>query len=294
MYKYVKIYFNSNIYIIHYSCYNFKGGIMKKLVIMYDWDQTLSPNYMSEYGMIKKCGFSSNGDYWKYCNDELSQKYGMDRELSFLYSMVARSKQMGWDLTRKSLNAIGKKIEYFPGVLDWFERINKYGLSKGVVVEHYIISSGIYEIIEGSKIFNCFRKVFASSYAYDERGVAMWPAFSINYTSKTQYIFRIKKNLIDDITDDSKINVKYPFQTVVPYSNMIYMGDGLTDIPCMKIVKDKGGNSFCLYTSSDPASEIKAKEILHDGRVNYIVDADYREGMAIDTKIKNIIDNLTE
>lgn len=267
---------------------------MKKLVIMYDWDQTLSPKYMSEYGLIKKMGFKNDGDYWKYCNDNLTGRYGMDRELAFLYSMVELSKKYGWDLTRKQLNAIGKKIEYFPGVEEWFERINRYGLSKGVVVEHYIISSGIFEIIEGSKIYNRFRKVFASSYAYDENGIAMWPAFSINYTSKTQYIFRIKKNLIDDITDDSKINVKYPHQTVVPYSNMIYMGDGLTDIPCMKIVKDKGGHSFCLYSSSDPSSEIKAKVIQNDGRVNFVVDSDYREGSQIDKQVKNIIAGLTE
>lgn len=267
---------------------------MKKLVIMYDWDQTLSPKYMSEYGLIKKMGFKNNEDYWDYCNNCLTGRYGMDRELSFMYSMVELSKKQCWDLTRKYLNSIGKKIEYFPGVEEWFERINRYGLSKGVVVEHYIISSGIHEIIEGSKIFSHFRKVFASSYAYDDNGVAMWPAFSVNYTSKTQYIFRIKKNLIDDITDDSKINVKYPHQEVVPYSNMIYMGDGLTDIPCMKIVKDKGGNSFCLYSSTDPMSESKAKQILADGRVNYIVDSDYREGSQIDKQIKNIIDNINE
>lgn len=267
---------------------------MKKIVIMYDWDQTLSPKCMSEYGLIKKLGFKVSDDYWEYCNKTLSEKYGMDRELAFLYSMIDCSRKQGWELTRKSLNAVGKKIDYFPGVEEWFERINRYGLSKGVVVEHYIISSGVYEIIEGSKLFSHFRKVFASSYAYGDDGVALWPAFSINYTSKTQYIFRIKKNLIDDITDDSKINVKYPHQEVVPYSNMIYMGDGLTDIPCMKIVKDKGGHSFCLYSSSDPKSESKAKQILKDGRVNYIADSDYREGSQIDTKIKDIIDNVIE
>ena len=263
---------------------------MKKLAIMYDWDQTLSPKYMSEFGIVEDLGFQ-NKEYWDYCNINLTKKYNMEGEIAFLYSLIDLAPKKKLKVTRKYLNSIGSKIKFYNGVEDWFDRINAFGKKHGVQVEHYIISSGIFEIIEGSPIFSKFRKVFASSYAYNDKGEAFWPAFSVNYTNKTQYIFRIKKNLIDNINDDGQVNAKFSKSKVLPYKNMIYMGDGLTDIPCMKIIKDNGGNSICVYEKGAP-SEIKAKAIKKDGRVSFVAQADYSENSEIDRYIKNVIINL--
>lgn len=264
---------------------------MKRLAIMYDWDQTLSPKYMSEFGLIKPFGFDNNTDYWDYCNNVITKKYNMENELAFLYSIVELSNKTKFPLNRKYLNEVGSQIEFYNGVLTWFDRINEFGKKHDVIVEHYIISSGIYEVIEGSRIFPYFKKVFASSFAYDDKGRPFWPAFSINYTNKTQYIFRIKKNLIDDLNNDGAVNSKYRKKDIIPYSNMIYVGDGLTDIPCMKIIKEYGGHSICLFEEGMP-SENKAKKIKREGRVNFIANADYAENSDIDKIIKKIIIGL--
>lgn len=264
---------------------------MKRLAIMYDWDQTLSPKYMSEFGLIKPLGFSCNEEYWNYCNNVITKKYNMENELSFLYSIIEGAKKQNFNLNRDYMHEVGSRIEYYNGVEGWFDRINEFGKKHDVIVEHYIISSGIYEIIEGSKIFPKFTKVFASSFAYDSDGRPFWPAFSVNYTNKTQYIFRIKKNLIHDLNDDGAVNRKYRKKDSIPYSNMIYIGDGLTDIPCMKIIKEYGGNSICLYEKGG-ASENKAKTIKREGRVNFVAEADYSENSDIDKIVKHIIEKL--
>jgi hypothetical protein len=169
-------------------------------------------------------------------------------------------------------------------VLNWFDRINQYGESIGVNIEHYIISSGIKEIIDGCAIADKFKKIFACQYYFDESGEAVWPKIAINYTQKTQYIFRISKAAYDE-TDNKKVNDKMN-DRVITYQNMIYFGDGITDIPCMTLIKKQGGVSIAVYQKGE---KNKVTDLLLDDRVNYICSADYQEGGDLDSLIKCII-----
>ena len=167
---------------------------------------------------------------------------------------------------------MGRDIEYFPGVTDWFDRINAFGQSLGLEVEHYIISSGLKEIIEGTSIAREFKEIFAAFFVYDEHGRPIWPAAAVNYTSKTQFLFRINKGILD-VTEDQALNEYTPDERRrIPFSNMIYIGDGLTDVPCMKLVKRNGGISIGVYQESAAIVD----DMLFNGRVDFVLSADYR------------------
>ena len=178
----------------------------KKVVLMYDFDKTLSKLYMSEYDFVKQVGFSNSVDFWNFCNITLAKSNNMDNNLAFMLANLLLAKKSNIKLTKEYFNSLGKNITYFNGVEAWFKRINEFGKKLGLKIEHYIISSGVKEIIEGTSINKYFTKVFASSYIYNDRGEAFWPRLIVNYTAKTQYIFRIKKNLLNDLTDDKSIN----------------------------------------------------------------------------------------
>ena len=216
----------------------------KKIAIMYDFDKTLCTKDMQEYTFIPNLGITP-AEFWSDAN-KLREIDKMDQVLTYMYLMVKKTVDIGKHITRDYLGRMGYEIELFPGVIDWFERINKYGEEKGVEIEHYIISSGVYEIIAGSKIGKYFKKIYASEFYYDEHGHAVWPKMAINYTNKTQFLMRINKGVLD-IADDYNINKKMMEKDRrIPISNMIYIGDGLTDVPCMKLTKDGGGVSLAV------------------------------------------------
>ena len=259
----------------------------KIIAIMYDFDKTLCTKDMQEYTFIPNLGMDVS-EFWGYAN-KLREVDKMDAVLTYMYLMIKKTDDMGKHLTREYLNEMGRDIELFPGVSDWFTRINKYAKEKGIEVEHYIISSGVKEIIEGSKIGKYFKKIFASEFYYDEKGHAVWPRLAINYTNKTQFLIRIKKGALD-IADDYLINKKMPASDKrIMTSNMIYIGDGLTDVPCMKITKEGGGVSIAVYT--DKTKEV-AKSLQDDGRINYMARADYQEGSKIDELVKKTLDAM--
>ena len=188
--------------------------------------------------------------------------------------------------------SFGKAIELYPGVREWFALVNEYGRRHGVKVEHYINSSGQTELIEGTPIAREFKKIFACSFWYDESGVAVWPAVAVDYTAKTQFLFKIAKGIMD-ISDNTRVNESQKEdEKPIPFSHMIYFGDGTTDVPCMKIVKMFGGNSIAVY---DPASERKsatARKLLRQNRVNFICEADYRVGGQMYEVVATIIDKI--
>ena len=174
----------------------------------------------------------------------------------------------------------------YPGVESWFDRINQIGDDLGVKVEHHIVSSGLREIIEGSSIYKHFREVFACEFLYDENNVACWPKNAVNYTTKTQFLFRINKGILD-ISKDKELNEYTPEDDrPVPFRNMVYIGDGLTDVPCMKLVKANGGYSIAVYTKGKRS---KVESLLKDNRVDFITLADYSEGGDLDNTIRDII-----
>lgn len=256
---------------------------MKKIAILYDFDKTLSTTDMQEYDFIKNLGIS-NSEFWGQTS-RLTIDNDADKILAYMYMMVKFCKEKNIKLTHEYLNECGKSVVLLPGVEDWFIRINQFAFSLGYEIEHYIISSGIVEIVEGTKIFKYFKKVFGCSFIY-ENEVAVWPKTSVNYTQKTQYLFRIAKGSLD-ITDDDTVNKKVS-KFKIDYKNMIYIGDGITDVPCMKLIKEKGGNSIAVYRNKKDI----VKTLVNDDRVNIVCEADYREGSMLFDAIKLIIGNI--
>lgn len=253
------------------------------IAIMYDFDKTLCTKDMQNYRFIPSLGMEPD-EFWGYTNN-IQNVEDMDGILAYMYTAVKISKEKNIPLKREGLQENGKEIEFFPGVTKWFQRINKYGDSIGVDIEHYIISSGMKEIIEGTEISKEFKKIFASEYLYDKEGNAIWPKTAVNYTNKTQFVYRINKGVLE-VSNDADLNKSMPDDSKrVPFQNMIYIGDGLSDVPCMKMMKSYGGKSIAVYQQLDD----KVKELLKKDRVDYIYPADYTEESGLDKTVKDII-----
>ena len=252
---------------------------------MYDFDKTLCDQDMQDYGFIPNLNMTSE-EFWGETESFRIKNY-MEGILGYMYYMMVKCREKEIPFTQEYLRSLGKNINFYKGVKNWFKRINQYGESIGVNVEHYIISSGLKDIIDGSEIKDEFKKIFACQYYFDENGQAVWPKIAINYTQKTQYIFRISKGIFDE-TDSKKVNEKMT-ERRVDYQNMIYFGDGITDIPCMTFVKKQGGISIALYPKG---KKNKVTNLLLDNRVNYICSADYQEGSDLDSLVKCIMQEM--
>ena len=207
-----------------------------------------------------------------------------------MYTMIQECAAQGIQLNRAFLNRCGQSIQLFPGVRDWFARINAFGETLGVQVEHYVISSGLREIIEGSGIAHEFREIYACEFYYNENGDACWPKLDVNFTNKTQFVYRINKGILD-VSRDKELNDSMPDDSKrVPFTNMIYMGDGLSDVPCMKMMRAYGGQAIAVYQASNRQG---VEKLLGDGRVDFIFPADYREGMELDRTVRDILRKMT-
>lgn len=256
------------------------------LAICYDFDKTLSPDDMQAQGFIQSLNVDVN-EFWTESNT-LAKEHDMDNNLAYMYMMATKSygKQF---LTKEVLADYGSKVALYNGVSTWFERIRQYGLKQGVQIEHYIISSGLKEMIEGTEMAKngAFKKIYASAFMFDDKGVAVWPAQAINYTNKTQFLFRIQKGVLD-INDPGVNDYIRPEEQRVPFRNMIYIGDSDTDIPCMSLVNVNGGHSIGVY---DPDSKNKDKvyKMMQHHRIRYYAPADYTDGSDLDTVVKQII-----
>jgi phosphoserine phosphatase len=261
----------------------------KKIALIYDFDGTLAGKCMQEYYLFPHIMGVDGNDFWTQ-KQEMQKTKIMDPVLAYLYLIFKKSKEKNIKITRELLNTAGQNIEYFPGVETWFERINKYGQEKNIIVEHYIISSGIKEILEGTTIAKYFKQIFACEFHYNEEDEVDWLSCAVNFTNKTQFIFRINKGNFD-IYDERGVNKYIPHaERTIPFENMIYIGDGETDIPCMKIVKAKGGKSVAVYENENKIS--MAKELLELGRISFFAKADYSEGSTLEIEIKKIIDEV--
>ena len=253
---------------------------------MYDFDKTLCTKDMQNYRFIPSLGMQVS-DFWDYTN-EVQQNEHMDSVLAYMYAAIKLSREKNIPLKRSRLEDNGKGIEFFPGVVEWFARINKFGEENGVTIEHYVISSGMKEIIDGTVISGEFKNIFACEYLYDGDGNAVWPKTAVNYTNKTQFVYRINKGVLD-VSNDIDLNRSMPDDSKrIPFQNMIYIGDGLSDVPCMKMMKSYGGKAIAVYQTLDE----KVKELLRKDRVDYIYPADYSEGSGLDMTIKDIIRNM--
>lgn len=256
------------------------------IAIMYDFDKTLCTRDMQEYTFIPSVGMSAE-EFWRLTG-EVAGRETMDSILTYMYCMVEKARESGVPLTREKLVNCGKDIEYHKGVEGWFERINKYAEDAGVVVEHYVLSSGLKEIIEGTSIAKHFKKIYACEFLY-KNGTACWPKLAVNYTSKTQFVYRINKGVLD-INNNVDLNSSRPdSEKRVLFSNMIYIGDGLTDVPCMKLVKESGGHSIAIYHNGQ---DDNAAPLLKHKRVDWMFEADYSEGSELDRTMQLLLKQL--
>jgi len=266
---------------------------MKKkfeIAICYDFDGTLAAGNMQEYGFLKKLGIKPS-EFWNK-SDSLAQEANADHVLCYMKCMLDAAKAKNIVFTKDDFANCGKDIKLFAGVEDWFERINKYAAKKGVKVNHYLISSGLTEIVEGTSIAKYFEQMYACSFMYNGYGEALWPARIVNYTDKTQYLFRINKGCLDP-NDEKSVNKLMPLEDrPMPFSRMIYLGDGDTDIPSMAMVKSRGGHCIAVYQPKKKGAATKAQKYLDDGRANFIAPADYSADKKIDKCVKYIIDKL--
>ena len=253
------------------------------LAVCYDFDKTLSPDDMQAQGFIQSLGQKVE-NFWSESN-KLASDNDMDQNLAWMYKMTKESRGKHI-FNKKTLKEYGSNVDLYPGVSTWFDRINKYGEEKGIIVEHYIISSGLKEMIEGTEVAKYFKKIYASSFYFDEYGVAVWPAQCINYTNKTQFLFRIKKGALE--INDTKVNdYLSEDQFRVPFRNMVYIGDSDTDIPCMKLVSINGGYSIGVHGKE---SKNKVFKMIEENRIKYFTEADYSEDSELEKLLKNIID----
>lgn len=254
------------------------------IALLYDFDKTLCTQDMQNYAFIPSLNMTP-AEFWPEAN-RFGWKEHMDGILAYMYTMLRKAKEKGLRLDRQTLVETGRSIELFPGVKEWFGRINAFGESLGVEIEHYILSSGLREIIEGSGISHEFKEIYASEFYYDESGAPIWPKLDVNFTAKTQFIYRINKGVLD-VANDKDLNASMPDDSKrIPFTNMIYVGDGLSDVPCMKMMRSYGGQALAVY---QPESRTAVEELLYRGRVDFIFPADYREGTTLDKTVKNII-----
>ncbi len=255
-----------------------------KVAIVYDFDKTLSTDDMQAFGFIQGLDMEVN-DFWSDCG-VFSKQHGCENILTYMYLMVKYSKEKGKPITREYLKSCGQQVKFFEGVTTWFDRINKFGKEMGVEVEHYVISSGIKEIIEGTEIANKFKEVYACDFVY-ENDIPVWPALCLNYTNKTQFLYRINKGCLDIL--DRTVNEEMAHEKrAIPFSNIIYVGDSETDIPCMRLIYKYGGTAVGLY-QPNTKNETYLRDLLRRNRISFVAKANYTEGEELDTVIKSVI-----
>lgn len=258
------------------------------IAFLYDFDKTLCTTDMEDYAFIPSLGYTP-AEFWGRAN-AFGWENRVDGLLAYMYTMIQECAAQNIKLDRAFLNHCGESIQLFPGVREWFARINAFGESLGVQVEHYVISSGLREIIEGSGIAQEFREIYACEFYYNENGDACWPKLDVNFTNKTQFVYRINKGILD-VSRDKELNDSMPDDSKrVPFTNMIYMGDGLSDVPCMKMMRAYGGQAIAVYQASNRQG---VEKLLADGRVDFIFPADYREGMELDRTVRDILRKMT-
>ena len=260
------------------------------VAICYDFDGTLSPGNMQEYGFFPGLSPKDRQTFWDQ-SAQMAKENGADHILAYMLLMLEKARNNpSLKTTKTAIRAYGKEIELYPGVADWLKRVSDYGKSIGVKVEHYIVSSGLVEMIEGCPISRYFTRIYACSFKYTQNEVAEWPAQVVNCTTKTQFLFRISKAAYD-LSDTRTLNG--PIDEAdrhVPFSRMIYIGDGSTDVPCMTVVKTRGGHSIAVYKPRSKEKRQEALGLLKNKRANFCLPADYGKDKALETTVKAILD----
>lgn len=268
-----------------------KRFFQNTIAMVYDFDGTLSPQPMQEYTVLPKIHVSP-AQFWKQVNIEAKQT-GSDAMLAYMRLLIKKADDAQTHIGPGDLKRMGKAIKYFPGVQGWFGRMNSYVRKEGggrIRIKHYVISAGLKEILEGTSIRNRFAKIYASEYHFDHHDVATFPRVLITDTSKTQYLFRVNKG---KETLGESINEHMPEALrPIPFSNIIYIGDGITDVPSMAVTKSNGGNTIAVYKKNSKKGKKACRTLLEVGRVHFMSPADYRPGGTLDRRVKILLKSV--
>ena len=260
------------------------------VALIYDYDGTLSPGNMQEFGFIQAVGKTAD-EFWRM-SDSIAIGQDASNVLAYMKLMFDEARKNGIKLRREDFMRFGQNIELFDGVREWFSLVNRYGEEHGVKVEHYINSSGLKEIIEGSPIAHEFKYIFAGTFIYDAQGEAEWPGISVDYTTKTQFLFKISKGIFS-ARDNKQVNESMAEDKKrIPFTHMIYFGDGDTDVPCMKIVGQFGGHSIAVFDPQNERKKATAAKLKRQGRVAFAVPAVYTADSAAFRVVTAIIDKI--
>ena len=260
------------------------------VALVYDFDGTLSPGNMQEFGFIQAVGKTA-AEFWTM-SDNIAIGQDASNVLAYMKLMFDEAHRNGIRLNRDDFKRFGKHIELFRGVKEWFRLVNDYGEAHGVIIEHYINSSGLKEIIEGSPIASEFKHIFAGSFIYDEKGDAVWPGIAVDYTAKTQFLFKINKGIFSS-RDNKMVNASMADDKKrIPFPHMIYFGDGDTDVPCMKIVGMFGGHSIAVYNPESETKKATALKLKKQGRVAFATPAVYTADSSTFKVVCAIIDKI--
>jgi hypothetical protein len=270
------------------------GAGLVRTALVYDFDGTLAPGNIQEHSFIPNhLGISAEA-FWEEVG-ALKREHDADPILVYLQQMLACAKRANVRVTRETLAAHGRDVPLFQGVREWFSRIDAHAKERGLSLEHYVVSSGNEEMIGASPIANAFRKIYASRYLYDGEGNATWPAVVINYTTKTQFLFRINKG-VSSTWDNEPVNRWVPMhERPVPFTRMIYLGDGDTDIPSMKMVRHQGGHSIAVFDPErfkDARTQSNVYNLISEDRAHFVVPADYTEGSQLDVTVKGLLGRI--
>ena len=264
-----------------------------KTAIIYDFDGTLARGNMQEVSFIPSVGMDI-GAFWAEA-ETLTKSADADGILMYMQLMLKHARDKGIAINKSMLSDHGKDVALFEGLRDlsWFDRINEFGARYNLEIEHYIISAGLEEMIDGTPIRSALKHVFASHYVYDEKGEAAWPAVGVNYTTKTQYLFRINKG-VNNHWEHERVNHFIPDESrPIPFERMIFLGDGDTDVPTMKMMHTKGGFSIAVYDPrSNEKDQKKVYSLISEDRVNFVAAADYTEGSALDLIVKGLVGRI--
>ena len=262
--------------------------IQNTIAMVYDFDGTLSPQPMQEYTVIPEIGVRPE-EFWKEVRRE-SKETKSESMLVYMRLLLEKADQKKIHIGRDDFPKMAEQIEYFPGVEGWFDRINAFVKGASNIrtgIEHYMISGGIKEILEGISIRKYFKNIYASQYYFNHHGVATFPKLLITDTTKTQYLFRInkgKQKLTESINEHMAEQ-----QRPIPFSNIIYIGDGLTDVPSMSVTKQNGGNTIAVYKKGSKKGVEVCKLLLEAGRVHFIAPANYSEGSLLEKRVKLLL-----
>jgi hypothetical protein len=260
---------------------------MKKIALCYDFDGTLCSGYMQDQKLLHDCKIEPKNFWIKVAN--YAKENHCDPTLAYLMLLEQQMRSAGLKVNAETFKKYGRELKLFKGVNDWFSRIKQFGKLHNIEIQHFIISSGLADVIKGCSFIKDINLVYASSYIYDD-GKGVWPKLSVNYSNKVQFLYRINKGTFD-VFDQVGVNAKKDANDIVniPFENFIFFGDGETDVPCFSVNQKNSGKNMCIYEKGNEKSFDIGKKLYSEGRVHYLLDGDYSENSEIDKLIKQFI-----